>query len=46
MSKSVLPMKKIQPREWQKIVSNDAADKGLISKTYKKTYITQQQKSQ
>ena len=27
---------KIQPTEWEKIVSNDATDKGLISKIYKK----------
>ena len=26
---------KRQPMEWEKIVSNDATDKGLISKTYK-----------
>ena len=28
--------KKRQPTQWEKIVSNDATDKGLISKTYKK----------
>ena len=27
--------KKRQPMEWEKIVANDAADKGLISKIYK-----------
>ena len=27
--------KKGQPTEWEKIVSNDATDKGLISKIYK-----------
>jgi len=26
---------KRQPMEWEKIVSNNATDKGLISKTYK-----------
>ena len=28
--------KKRQPMEWEKIVSNDATRKGLISKMYKK----------
>ena len=27
--------KKRQPKEWEKIVSNDTTDNGLISKTYK-----------
>ena len=27
--------KKIQPTEWEKMVENDATDKGLISKIYK-----------
>ena len=27
--------KKRQPTEWEKIVSNDTTDKGLISKIYK-----------
>ena len=27
--------KKRQPTEWEKVVSNDATDKGLISKIYK-----------
>ena len=27
--------KKIQPTEWENIVSNDATDKGLIYKIYK-----------
>ena len=27
--------KKRQPIEWEKIVSNNATDKGLITKTYK-----------
>jgi len=35
---------KRQLSEWEKIVSNDATDKGLISRIYKDT--TQQQKSQ
>ena len=26
---------KIQPTEWKKIIANDAANKGLISKIYK-----------
>ena len=34
--------KKRQPTEWEKIVSNDATDKGLISKIYK---TAQQQKT-
>ena len=29
---------KIQPTEWEKIVSNDATDKGLISRMYKQLY--------
>jgi len=38
---------KRQPTELEKIVSNNATDKGLISKVYKQlTYTTQQQKSQ
>ena len=37
---------KRQPTEWEKkIVSNDATDKGLISKIYKQLYTTQQQKT-
>ena len=28
------PKKKRQPTEWEKIFSNDATDKGLISKLY------------
>ena len=27
--------KKRQPKEWEKIISNDTTDKGLNSKTYK-----------
>ena len=37
--------KKRQLTEWEKIVSNDATDKGLIS-SIQATYKTQQQKSQ
>ena len=29
------PLKKRQPMGWEKIVSNDSADKGLISEIYK-----------
>ena len=36
---------KRQLTEWEKIVSNDSTDRGLISKIYKKTY-TKQQTSQ
>jgi len=40
---------KRQPTEWEKIVSNDATDQGLISKIYKQlmqtTYTTQQPKT-
>ena len=32
--------------EWEKIVSNDATDKGLIARIYKQLYTTQWQKSQ
>ena len=35
---------KRQLTEWEKIVSKDAADKGLTSKIYTTTYTTQQQK--
>ena len=35
---------KRQPTEWEKIVSNNASDKGLISKNIQMTYTTQQQK--
>ena len=37
---------KRQPTQWEKIVSNDATDKGLISKIYKQLNTAQQQKSQ
>ena len=36
---------KRQLTEWEKIVSKDAADKGLTSKIYTTTYTTQQQKN-
>ena len=32
--------------EWERIVVNDATDKGLISKIYEHTYTTQQQQQQ
>ena len=35
MKKNKKQKTKRQPMEWEKIVSNDAADKGLISKIYK-----------
>ena len=31
-------LKKRQPTEWDKIISNDVTTKGLISKIYKKLY--------
>ena len=34
-AKEPIKKPKRQPREWEKIVSNDATDKGLIYKTYK-----------
>ena len=34
-AKKIIKKKKRQPMEWEKIVSNDAMDKGLISKIYK-----------
>ena len=37
---------KRQLTEWEKIVSNGATDKGLISRIYITIYTTQQQKSQ
>ena len=45
MAKETKKKTKRQLTEWEKIVSNDAADKGLISKIYKQL-IQQQQKSQ
>ena len=36
---------KRQSTGWEKIVSNDATDKGLISKNIQTTYTTQQQKT-
>uniref|UniRef100_A0A8D2BJC1 Uncharacterized protein n=1 Tax=Sus scrofa TaxID=9823 RepID=A0A8D2BJC1_PIG len=33
-AKETIKKKKRQPKEWEKIVSNDATDKGLISKIY------------
>ena len=32
--------------EWEKIVSNDATDKGLISKIYKQLHTTHHKKAQ
>ena len=32
--------------KWEKIVSNDATDKGLISQNIQTTYTNQQQKTQ
>ena len=33
--KKTIKKMKIKPMEWEKIVSNDATDNGLISKIYK-----------
>ena len=44
-AKKTIKKKKLtkrQPTEWEKIVANDATNKGLISKT---THTTQQQKN-
>ena len=35
IAKETIKKRKRQPTKWEKIVSNDAADKGLISKIYK-----------
>ena len=37
---------KSQATEWEKILSNDATDKGLISKIYKQQQQQQQQTTQ
>ena len=37
---------KIQPTEWEKIVSNDATDKGLISRIYKQLIQPKSKKNQ
>ena len=34
-AKETINKTKRQPSEWEKIFANEAADKGLISKTYK-----------
>ena len=34
-AKEIIKITKRQPMEWENIVSNDASDKGLISKMYK-----------
>ena len=34
-AKEAINKMKIQPTEWKKIIANDAANKGLISKIYK-----------
>ena len=35
IAKETIEKPKRQPKEWEKIVANDATDKGLISKIYK-----------
>ena len=35
IAKETIKKRKRQPTKWEKIVSNDATDKGLISKIYK-----------
>ena len=37
---------KRQLSEWEKIIANEASDKGLISKIYKQLHITQYQKNE
>ena len=34
-AKETINKRKRQPSEWEKIIANEATDKGLISKTYK-----------
>ena len=45
-AKETIKKKKRQLTEWGKIVSNDATDKGLISKIYKQLHTTQPKKCQ
>ena len=43
--KEIINKTKKQHAEWEKIVTNDISDKGLVAKIYKElTYITQHQK--
>ena len=43
--KETISKVKRQPSEWEKIIANEASDKGLISKIYKQLHITQYQKN-
>ena len=44
--KEIISKLKRQPSEWEKIIANEATDKGLISKIYKQLHITQYQKNE
>ena len=44
-SKETIKKAKRQPMEWEKIISNNATNKGLISKIHKKTCTIQQQEN-
>ena len=35
-TKEIINKMKIQPSEWEKIFANEATDKGLVSKIYKR----------
>ena len=43
-AKETINKMKMQPTEWEKILANDATDKGLISEIYKQPVQQQQQK--
>ena len=44
-AKETISTVKRQLSEWEKIIANEATDKGLISKIYKQLHITQYQKN-
>ena len=44
-AKEIINKMKRQPSEWEKIIANEATDKGLISKIYKKL-ISEKQSNQ
>ena len=43
--KETISKVKRQPSDWEKIIANEATEKGLISKIYKQTPLAQLQKN-